>query len=167
LSDRDFTRVNSHSGRDLCSGIREARGVLIAFLVLLGVNLVVVVALLAIVVSRRRWVGGQTGAFKGAIRLTAGQVDGLGSKWRKGYGRWVRDILVWTKGPLFFRNELVLADAAIDRAAESDEVKRLGDAPVVVELAVDGASVFVAAHGEDRDLALGPYGDRSRTSVLS
>jgi hypothetical protein len=166
LSDHDFTRVNSRSGRDLCSGIREARGVLVAFLILLG-DLVVVVALLAIVVSRRRWVGGQTGAFKGAIRLTAGQVDGLGSKWRKGYGRWVRDILVWTKGPLFFRNELVLADAAIDRAAESDEVKRLGDAPVVVELAADAASVFVAAHAEDRDLALGPYGDRSRTSVLS
>ena len=144
--------------------IRKTRGVLIALLVILGVNLVVVVALLALVVTRRRWVGRQTGAFKGAIRVRAGQVDGLGPKWRKGYGRWVRDILVWTKGPFFFRNELVLADAAVARAAEPDEVKRLSEAPIVVELAVDGASVFVAAHAEDRELALGPYEDSSRTA---
>jgi hypothetical protein len=25
----------------------------------------------------------------------------------RGYGRWVREILVWTKAPLLFRSELV------------------------------------------------------------
>jgi hypothetical protein len=30
--------------------------------------------------------------------------------WRRGYGRWVRDVLVWTKAPLMFRNELVAVD---------------------------------------------------------
>jgi hypothetical protein len=139
--------------------------VLTLLLLTLGVNLVVVVALAAMVLSRRRWISRQPGAFKGAIRVSAGEVDGLGPKWRKGYGRFVRDILVWTKGPFFFRNELVLADSAVARAAEPGEVKRLGEAPVVVELAVDDASVFVAAHAEDRDSALGPYAHRSHTAA--
>jgi hypothetical protein len=141
--------------------------VLIALLVVLGVDLVVVVVLLALVLSRRRWVSRQPGAFKGAIRVSAGQVEGVGPRWRKGSGRWVRDILVWTRGPFLFRNELVLADAAVVRAAEPGEVKRLGEASVVAELAVDGASVFVAAHAEDSELALGPYGDRSRTAAAN
>jgi anti-sigma-K factor RskA len=71
-----------------------------------------------------------------------------------------RDILVWTKEPLHFRNELVLADAAVARVAELDEVKRLRQAPVVVEIAVDGASVSVAVHAEDRESALGPFVNR-------
>jgi hypothetical protein len=33
-------------------------------------------------------------------------------KWRRGYGRWVREILVWTTAPFLFRDELVVADAA-------------------------------------------------------
>lgn len=139
---------------------------LIAVLVVLGVDLVVVVALLALVASRRRWVRRQPGAFKGVIRVSAGHVEGLGPKWRSGYGRWARDMLIWTRGPFHFRNELVLADAAVARAAESGEVKRLGEAPVVVELAVDGASVFIASRAEDRDSALGPYGNRRRTAAV-
>lgn len=41
----------------------------------------------------------QPGAFKGAIRVVEGDVPGLGAKWKHGYGRWVRDILVWTEAP--------------------------------------------------------------------
>jgi hypothetical protein len=154
---RDFTRVNLGQGADRRFGISETRAVLIALLVVLGVDLLVVVVLLAVVLGRRRWVRRQRGAFKGAIRVSAGQVEDLGPKWRKGYGRWVRDILVWTKGPFFLRNELVPTDAAVVRTAEPGEVKRLGDAPIVAELAVDDATVFVAAPAGDRELALGPY----------
>jgi hypothetical protein len=39
-------------------------------------------------------------------------------------------------------------------------VKRLRQAPVVVEIAVDGASVSVAVHAEDRESALGPFVNR-------
>ncbi len=39
-----------------------------------------------------------------------------GMRWMRGYGRWVREILVWTKAPLLFRNELVVADAAAGAA---------------------------------------------------
>jgi hypothetical protein len=131
---------------------------LIALLAVLGVNLIVIVVILALELSRKRWVMRQPGAFRGAIRLTAGEVDGLGSKWGRGYGRWVRDILVWTKAPFLFRNELVPTDRLLEqRPARTDEVKRLGDHPGVIRVTADGATVEVAAKAEDTELLLGPY----------
>jgi hypothetical protein len=132
--------------------------VLIALLAVLGVDLIVIVVLLAGVIARRRWVRREPGAFPGAIRVASGEHEALGSKWKRGYGRWVRDVLVWTKGPLLVRNELVPADRLDgERAGAPGEVKRLGDGPVVIVLAVSGASVEIAAGGEHRDQLLGPY----------
>lgn len=133
---------------------------LIALLALLGVDLIVIVAFVALVLARRRWVKRQPGAFAGAIRVTTGKVDGLGSKWKRGYGRWVRDVLVWTKAPVFFRNELVPIDRLeSERSADPGEVKRLGDGPVVIGFESDEATVEVAARAEARSLV-------SRTQVL-
>jgi hypothetical protein len=132
---------------------------IIALLAVLGVDLIVIVVLLGVLLSRRRWVGHQPGAFKGAIRVVDGQVSGLGTKWQRGYGRWVRDVLVWTKGRALFRNELVAVDglAGEARAAEPGEVKRVGSDPVIVPLAADGgARVEVAAPADSRERALGP-----------
>jgi hypothetical protein len=115
---------------------------LIALLAVLGVNLIVIVVLLGFVLSRKRWVKRQPGSFRGVIRVSGGEFDGLRSKWGRGYGRWVRDVLVWTKGPFLFRNELVLADGLDEqRLLEPDEVKRLGDHPVVMRLRAGGATV--------------------------
>jgi hypothetical protein len=50
----------------------------IALLAVLGVELLVIVAFLGVVLSRRRWVSRQPGAFKGAIRVVDGGVSGLG-----------------------------------------------------------------------------------------
>jgi hypothetical protein len=131
---------------------------LIALLALLGVDLIVIVALVAFVLLRKRWVKRQPGAFKGAIRVTIGQVEGLGSKWKRGYGRWVRDILVWTKGPLLLRNEVLAVDELEDRRpAETDEVKHLGDRPVVIRVAIGGATVEIASGGDQAESLLGPY----------
>ena len=135
----------------------------IALLAVLGVDLIVIVAFLGVVLTRRRWVSHQPGAFKGAVRVVDGEVPGLGPKWKRGYGRWVRDVLVWTKAPLLFRNELVAIDglAGEARAAESGEVKRVGSDPVILPLAADGGGrVEVAAAGDDRGRALGPLADR-------
>jgi hypothetical protein len=133
---------------------------LIALLAILGVNLIVVAALLAFVISRKRWVKRQPGAFRGVIRVSHGEIDGLRSKWGRGYGRWVRDVLVWTKGPFFFRNELVPADGLEgQRPAVPDEAKRLGEHPVVVRLRIGGGEVEIAAHEDDSELLLGPYGE--------
>jgi hypothetical protein len=130
---------------------------LIALLVVLGVDLIVIVGLAAGLIARRRWLKRQPGDFQGAIRVARGSVDGLGAKWKRGHGRWVRDVLVWSKAPFFFRNELVpIDDLTGERTATSGEVKRLGDSPVVVELSTNGATVQVATRKDHRALAVGP-----------
>ena len=130
----------------------------IALLAVLGVDLIVLVAFAAVVFARKRWVKRQPGAFRGAIRVASGEVDGLRPKWGRGYGRWIRDVLVWTKAPFLFRNELVPTDRLDEqRPARTDEVKRLGDHPVVIRVTADGATVEVAAKAEDTELLLGPY----------
>ena len=131
---------------------------LIALLAVLGVDLIVLVAFAAFVFSRKRWVKRQPGAFHGVIRVASGEVDGLRPKWSRGYGRWVREVLVWTKAPFLFRNELVPTDRLDEqRPARTGEVKRLGDHPVVIGVAADAATVEVAAKAEDTELLLGPY----------
>ena len=49
----------------------------IALLAVLGVDLVVIVVVLGVLLSRRRWVSHQPDAFKGAIRVVDGEVSGL------------------------------------------------------------------------------------------
>jgi hypothetical protein len=131
---------------------------IVALLAVLGVDLIVIVIVLAFVLGRRRWVRRQAGTFRGAIRVTDGEVDGLRPKWTRGYGRWVGDVLVWTKAPLLLQNELV-AVAGLDkqRPARADEVKRLGDHPVVTQLRTGAATAEVATTGDDSELPAGPY----------
>jgi hypothetical protein len=131
---------------------------LIALLAILGVDLVVVAFLLVSVLSRKRWVKCQAGSFRGVIRVSSGEIDGLPLKWRRGYGRWVRDVLIWTKAPFFFRNELVPADGLEQqRPGLPGEVKRLGDDPVIVRLRTERATVEVAAHDEESEQLPGPF----------
>ena len=131
---------------------------LAALLAVLGVDLIVVVLLFAGMQGRKRWVKRQPGAFRGQIRVADGELDGLGPKWRRGYGHWIRDVLVWTKGPLLFRNELLPVDRLEgDRSESSDQIKRLGDEPVVIGLRAGDAVVEIAGSADDRALLLGPY----------
>ncbi|MCX5562879.1 DUF2550 family protein [Streptomyces sp. NBC_00038] len=110
---------------------------LVALLAVLGVDLIVILAFLTAVLLRRRWVRRQTGASKSAIRVVQGDVPGLSVKWRRGYGQWIRDILVWYGAPLLFRSEFVPADslAGQDRVAEAGDVKRLGRDLVMLSIA--------------------------------
>ena len=126
---------------------------------LAGGHLIVIVVLLAGVLSRKRWISHQPGAFKGAIRIVGGDVHGLSVKWKRGYGRWVRDVLVWTKAPFLFRNELVVADSLAEgaRTAKPGEVKRLGKHPILLALAVEGGARIELASADGPDLALGPF----------
>ena len=125
---------------------------------LLAVNLIVIVVLLVLVGRRNRWVKCQPGTFAGRIRTADGEFEGLGAKWKRGYGRWVRNVLVWNKAPLLLRNEFVPIDGlASERSAAPEDIKRLGDSPVVIELTAGGATIEVAASGEDRDRLCGPY----------
>ena len=131
---------------------------LIALLAILGVDLIVIVVVLAFVLSRKRWVMRQPGAFRGAIRVADGEIDGLPPKWVRGYGRWVSNVLVWTKAPLLLRNEILATDRLEEqRPARRDEVKRLGDHPVVVRLRMGSATAEIAARDDNGELVFGPY----------
>ena len=137
---------------------------IIALLAVLGVDLIVLVVLVAFVVGRKRWVRHEPGAFRGAIRAVDGEVHGVGSTWHRGYGRWVRDVLVWTKGPFLMRNELLATDGPDgQRLARPDEVRHLGADPVVVRVRVGDASVEIAAGREDSRPLLSPVGSGERT----
>jgi hypothetical protein len=131
---------------------------LIALLLALGVDLIVLVAVGTLVVGRKRWVRSRPGAFRAAIRAVDGDADGLGPKWRRGYGRWVRDVLVWTKAPFLFRTEVLPVDALDGRRpARPGEVKRLGVDPLVVGLVAGGSRVDLAVRAQDRERALAPF----------
>ena len=130
---------------------------LIALLIVLGVDLIVVAAFAAFVLGRRRWLKRQPGEFAGAIRVSSGDVDGLSPKWKRGSGRWVRDVLVWTRAPLLVRNELVPVDRLCgEHPAHADGLKRLGGKPVVIEFASGSAKIEVAGRAEHHALVTGP-----------
>jgi hypothetical protein len=136
--------------------------VLIALLVALGVDLIVIVGFAAVILARRRWVKRQPGAFAGAIRVIGGDVDGLSPKWRRGSGRWVRDVLVWSKAPLMFRNALMPVNRVSgEHPAPPGELKRLGDKPVVTEIVCETANIEVATRAEDGALVIGAWSTRS------
>jgi hypothetical protein len=129
---------------------------LIALLIALGVDLIVIVAFAVLVLGRKRWVKRQPGVFPGAIRVTSREIDGLGPKWKRGSGHWVRDVLVWNKAPLMLTNTLVPVDQISgERPAKEGEVKRLGDTPIIVEFVADRANIEVAARPEHRTLVAG------------
>jgi hypothetical protein len=100
----------------------------IALLAVLGVDFVVIVLLLGALIARRRWVKHQPGAFAGAIRVKSGDIVGLGSSRKSGHGRWVHDVLVWVKAPLYVRNVLLPTDElnGVRSAGPGDEVKAIG-----------------------------------------
>lgn len=139
---------------------------LIALLAVLGVDLVVVAGVAAAAVSRRAWVSRQPGAFKGAVRVTGGEVAGFGPRWKRGFGRWVGEVLVWAKAPSLIRNELVAAGGLageVRPAAAGDKVRRLGHGPVIVPVTAAGARIEVAAPADRRDRALGPFAGPARS----
>jgi hypothetical protein len=89
--------------------------------------------------------------------MSGGDVDGLSPKWKRGSGRWVRDVFVWTRAPLLVRNELILVDRLRgEHPAHADGLKRLGDKPVVIEFASGSAKIEVAGRAEHRALVTGP-----------
>jgi hypothetical protein len=130
---------------------------LIALLAVLGVDLIVVVVLLVSVLGRRRWVSRQPGAFKGIAHVIDGQVPHLSSKARRGYGRWVRDILVWTPAPFYLRNALAAVDTVQGTHNPAGKIRRLGDNPRVITLTAGGAHIDITVRAEDVALMMGPF----------
>jgi hypothetical protein len=130
----------------------------IVLLIALGVNVIVIIALVAFVVWRRRRLKRQRGEFAGAIRVLSGDIDGLGPAWRHGSGRWDRGVLVWTQTPHLRSNVLIPVDRPTGQpsSAQASGVKRLGKIPVVAEFASNGATIQVASRAKHSALLSGP-----------
>jgi hypothetical protein len=136
--------------------------VLIALLIVLGIELIVIVAFVGLVVGRRRWLNQQPGEFAGAIRLTSGDVGGLSPKWKRGSGRWVRDVLVWNRAPLLLFSQLVPVDQfSGERQGSNEDLNRLGDKPAVAEFVCESATFEVATKVERLALVIGPWSTRA------
>ena len=131
-------------------------GVSIALWTLAGATAVFAVA----AVLTRRLVRSRPGAFKARIRRAEG-VNGLSRKWRGGYGRWVRDVLVWNKGPLLFHAKLIPiegVDTSRIRDAASTRAEHIGNESVVLPFVTeDRGRVEIVVSARDRDAALGPF----------
>lgn len=140
---------------------------LIALLAVLGVDLIVLVGFLAAVFGRRRWVSHQPGAFTGIAHVVEGQIHQMGGRPRRGYGRWVRDVLIWTPTPLCLRN----AFAAVNRIDGPHEptgtVRRLGDNPQVLTFVTDGARIDITVRAEDLTLVTAPFAGRGTGTPIT
>ena len=90
--------------------------------------------------------------------MSRGEIDGLSPKWKRGSGRWVRNVLVWSKVSLRLRNCLVPVDRLSgQRQAKAGEVKRLGDSPVACEFESNGATLEIAGKTDHAALVAGPF----------
>ena len=140
-----------------------------AFVILLLVDLAAVIVLTAAYLRRRRCITGRRGAFKGMLRVVEGDVPGLSAHWKRGYGHWVRDVLVWDLAPLLWRTKLIAVDGTDVSGIHgaNGSVSRLGRQPIVTPLISDHHSrLELATAEEDRDLVLGPFAGSSAIGAL-
>jgi hypothetical protein len=133
-----------------------------ALLAILGVPLWLVVGALATSLWSRRQFRNTPGVFRAKVRLNSGTFDGLGESWppMPAYARWVHDVLLVNKGLALVRTRPLPIAAAEGRVEEADpqEIKRVGDNPILLEFRLDnGATIQLAAPGEARALAYGPF----------
>lgn len=133
-----------------------------ALLAILGVPLWLVVGALAASLWSRRQFRNTPGVFRAKVRLTSGTFDGLSESWPPvaAYARWVHDVLLVNKGLALVRTQPLPIAAAEGRVEEADprEIKRMGDHPILLQSRLDnGATIQLAAPGEARSLACGPF----------
>lgn len=79
----------------------------IALLAVLGVTLIVIVAATVTALGGRRWVSRQDGAFRGIAWIIDGELASLSTRSKRGNGRWVHHVLVWTPAPFFLTERMM------------------------------------------------------------
>ena len=110
----------------------------------------------------RRQVKNTSGVFACKLRASSGDVPGIGGKFSRmsSYALWVHDVLIVYSGLPLAKSKpypVVKAEAPL-AAADTDEVKRLGEQPQLLTLRLDDdASLEVAAAQGDSKLLLGPF----------
>ena len=140
-----------------------------AVVILLLVDLAAVVALTAAYMRRRQCVTGRRGAFKGKLRVVDGEVPGLSTSWKTGYGHWVRDVLVWDTAPFLWRTKVIPVDGTDVSGIHgaNGSISRLGRHPIVTPLISEHHSrLELVTSEEDQDLVLGPFAGSSAIGAL-
>ena len=97
--------------------------------------------------------------FRCKVRLVAGTVSSLKTTWGRApaYGRWVHDVLLVNQGLALVR-VLPIPVVQVVAGPNAAAVKRLGPAPRVLSLRVDGGSTIELAAAEPDELRmLGPF----------
>ena len=131
-------------------------------LVALGIPLWLVAGMvLGALYSRRRFKQAP-GVFRCKVRLVDGTAGSLKTNWGRApaYGRWAHDVLLVSQGLALVRVMAlpVLGVVTGPVKANPDQVKRLGPAPEVLSLRVDGdATIELAAGDPDELRMLGPF----------
>ena len=133
-----------------------------AILALLGVPLWLVVGVLLVMLWSRSKFKKQDGVFATKMRLESGSAPGVGEKWPpvSSFALWVHDVLLVHKG-LGLAQTIPLGVAGSEGSAQGEdleEVKRLGENPVILRFRLDnGAVLLMAVPGNVLKLAQGPF----------
>lgn len=133
--------------------------VIMAFL---GVPLWLIVGLLLLAIINRRRFKKMEGVFTFKARTESGKVDGIKEKypWKSSYACWVHDVLLFHKGIALIRTIPlgVTEMSAPPESAADEEVKRMGDNPVLLRFLMDdGAVVRLVVKDSDASIAEGPF----------
>jgi hypothetical protein len=129
----------------------------------LGIPICMVLGGLGASLLSRRSFKRRNGVFPVKLRVVSGEAATLKTSWprRPGYARWVHDVLLVQHGLALLRTEaLAVADVTHTISPSgADDLRGLGDAPLVMTLELDGgASVELAAASVDRGTMVGPFG---------
>ena len=133
-----------------------------ALLALLGVPLWLVAGGLGLTLWQRSKFKKKEGVFPTKMRLASGTAPGVSEKWppMSSFALWVHDVLLVHKG-LGLMSTFPLGVEAPEGSAESadpEEVKRLGDQPVLLRFRLDdGAVLEMAVPEESQKVAQGPF----------
>jgi hypothetical protein len=129
---------------------------LIALLAIIGVDLIVSVVFAIVVSGCRWWVRHHAGAFAGPALVADGDLAEFGTRRRRGDGRWVRDVLVWTPVPRCLRNAIVAVDGVDRVRAAPGKVHRMGADPLVITVITGAARLAMTVNGSDAVLVTAP-----------
>ena len=110
----------------------------------------------------RRDVRTPPSAFRCALRVVSGDVDGLGREFRRtaAYAQWVRDVLVvWSGRTLSRVRTLEVATAGYRLYdVDADEAPGLGLYPLVLTVCLDGGqAIEIAAARRNRERLMQPF----------
>ena len=118
-------------------------------LVLLGVPLWMLAGMLILIFWNSKRVKKQPGSFPVKVRHETDPDSNEKSKWPRGvsYAQWVHDVLILRKGPglMLTIPYGIKGVEGSPQDADPDEVKKLGDHPIVIRVLLDDGSILMVA----------------------